>query len=210
LRRILPVLQGLPGLKVPLCADTRKPEVMREAAKEGAAILNDVSALTFAGDSLSTAAALKKPAVLMHAQGNPGTMQDNPVYKDVALEVYGFLESRIGAAMAAGLPREDLIADPGIGFGKTLAHNRSLLQSLGLFHGLGVPLLTGTSRKGFIQKVTGAGNPKERMPASVAAALGSVAQGVQIVRVHDVHETRQALSVWQFLHGGPDNAADGP
>ncbi len=201
LRRLMPVLLGLSGMPVPISADTRKPEVMREAAAAGAAMINDVSALAFAPDSLSTAAALKKPAVLMHAQGNPDKMQDNPVYTDVVVEVYDFLENRIHAAVSAGLPRESLIADPGIGFGKNLEHNLSLLQSLSMFHGLGVPLLVGVSRKGLIGTLTGKDEPKERVAGSVAAALDAISKGVQIVRVHDVLETRQAFAVWQALHG---------
>lgn len=206
LRRLLPVLKGLAGLTVPLSADTRKPEIMLEAAAAGAAILNDVSALTFAPDSLSTAAKLNLPTVLMHAQGDPQTMQDNPVYKDAVIEVYDFLESRIEAAAAAGIHRDRIIADPGIGFGKTLAHNLSLLQSISIFHGLGVPLLAGTSRKGFVQELTNAEGPKEAVEGSVAAALDAVSQGVQIIRTHDVHATYQALSLWKSLRGGPNIA----
>ncbi len=137
-------------------------------------------------------------------------MQDNPSYADVVLEVYDFLESRIEAAVAAGLPRSCLIADPGIGFGKTLAHNASLLRSISLFHGLGAPILTGTSRKRSLQKVTGAGDPKAQAAASVAAALDAAAQGVQIVRVHDLEETRQALAIWSWLRGGDGVAAQNP
>ncbi len=207
-RRLLPVLEALRDLGAPLSADTRKPEVMREAAKAGAAMFNDISALTFAENSLSTAAELKKPIVLMHAQGDPRTMQDDPSYVDVVMEVYDYLESRIEAAVSAGLSRESLIADPGIGFGKTAAHNRALLQSISVFHGLGVPILTGTSRKGFIQKVIRAKDPKERDAASVAAAIDAVSQGVQIVRVHDVLVTHQALCMWRYLRGADGDAAD--
>ncbi|MGO9172409.1 MAG: dihydropteroate synthase [Rhodomicrobium sp.] len=208
LGRLLPVLQGLSGLTVPVSVDTRKPEVMREAASAGAAVLNDVSSLTFAANSLSTAAELKKTVVLMHSQGTPETMQDNPVYKDAAIEVYGFLESRIEAATAAGLPRENIIADPGIGFGKTLAHNLYLLQSIALFHGLGVPLMTGVSRKAFIQRITGAETPKESTAGSISAAFDAVSQGVQIVRVHDVLATRQAIALWSSLRGGLNIATE--
>jgi dihydropteroate synthase len=204
LRRILPVLEGLPNFPAPISIDTRKAEVMRQSAKLGAAIFNDVSALTYAAESLSTAAGLQKPVVLMHSKGDPKTMQDNPVYDDVVVEVYDFLESRIEAAAEAGLTRANLVADPGIGFGKTLAHNLAVLQAMGLFHGLGVPLLTGTSRKGFIQKITGARDPRRRVAASVATALDAISQGVQIVRVHDVKETRQAISVWKMVRGGQE------
>ena len=201
LRRILPVLSGLTGLPAPISIDTRKPEVMHEAVKIRADIINDVSAFTFAPNSLATAAELKKPAILMHAKGDPKTMQDTPAYRDVVIEVYDYLEKQIEAAEAAGLSRSTLIADPGIGFGKTATHNASLLQSITLFHGLGVPLLVGTSRKRSLQKVAGAKSPKEQTAASVAAALDAVSQGVQIVRVHDVEETRQALAVWRWLRG---------
>jgi dihydropteroate synthase len=200
-RRLLPVLRGLAGLGVPVSADTRKPEIMREAVAAGAAVLNDVSALKFSQESLSTAAALKKPVILMHAQGSPETMQVSPAYKDVVIEVYNFLEERIEAAAAAGLPREALIADPGIGFGKTRAHSLSLLQSIALFHGLGVPLLAGVSRKSSIQSLSGAESAKDSEGGSLAAALDGVSQGVQIVRMHGVAAVRQALSLWQTLRG---------
>jgi dihydropteroate synthase len=206
LRRVLPVLKGLANLGIPVSIDTRKPEVMREAVKAGAAMLNDVSALTFATDSLSTAASLKKPVVLMHSKGEPATMQDNPVYADVVIEVYDFLESRIEAAAAAGLARENLIVDAGIGFGKSLAHNTALLRSISVFHGLGAPILTGISRKSFIRKITGTRDPKERDVASVAATLDVVSQGVQIVRVHDVETAREGLSIWESLRGGREAA----
>ena len=147
-----------------------------------------MSALSFAPESLATAAELKLPTVLMHAQGGPETMQANPAYRDAVIEVYDFLEARIAAAIGAGLPRECIVADPGIGFGKTLAHNLAILQSIAIFHGLGVPLMVGSSRKGFVQKLTGAENPKQTTQGSVAAALDAIAQGVQIVRVHDVRE----------------------
>ena len=202
LRRILPVFKGLAGLRSPISADTRKPEVMRETAKAGAAIINDVSALTHAPDSLAMAAKLQMPVVLMHAKGDPKTMQDDPSYGDVVMEVYDFLESRIEAAVDAGIPLDRLIADPGIGFGKTLAHNRSLLQSIAVFHGLGVPLLTGTSRKRSLMTVTGAKDHRQRAMASAAAALDAAAQGVQILRVHGVEETHQALALWNWLRLG--------
>ncbi|MFZ1107223.1 MAG: dihydropteroate synthase [Rhodomicrobium sp.] len=206
--RILPVLRGLATLKTPISVDTRKPEAMRAAAEARADIVNDVSALTFSPGSLKTAAALSKPVVLMHARGDPKTMQDNPSYRDVVVEVYDFLASRIEAAVAAGLPREKLIADPGIGFGKTSAHNASLLQHIGILHGLGVPLLAGASRKRSLLAAAGATAGKNHPSASIAAALDAASQGVQILRVHDVEETRQALAVWIWLRGGEERGAD--
>jgi dihydropteroate synthase len=133
----------------------------------------------------------------MHAKGEPKTMQDDPRYDDVALEVYDYLAGRIAAAEAVGIGRSRIAADPGIGFGKTLAHNLALLASLSLFHGLGVPLLLGASRKRFIGGVSGGETPQSREPGSYAAAIAGAAQGVQIIRVHDVAGTRQALAVWR-------------
>jgi dihydropteroate synthase len=206
LERLLPVLKELAGLSAPISADTRKPQVMREAAAAGAAILNDVTALSSTPESLATAAELKLPVILMHAQGNPDKMQDNPVYKDAVIDVYDYLENRIAAAVAAGLPREYIVADPGIGFGKTVEHNLAILQSVGIFHGLGVPLLIGASRKSFVQKLSGADGPKESVNGSVAVALDAISHGVQIVRVHDVDDTRQALTLWEAIRGGPNVA----
>lgn len=201
LRRLLPVLSRLASLRTPISIDTRKPEVMRRAAATRADIINDVSALTFSPDSLATVADLNKPVVLMHAKGSPQSMQEDPRYQDVVIEVYDYLEQRIEAAASAGLRRETLIADPGIGFGKTSAHNAALLQNIALFHGLGAPLLVGTSRKRSLQRAAGVQDSKGQASPSVAAVLDAASQGVQILRVHDVEETRQALAVWTWLRG---------
>lgn len=170
--------------------------MMRAAVGAGAGIINDVSALSFEQESMGAAVELQKPVILMHAQGDPSTMQDNPAYRDALLEVYDYLEARMDAAVAAGVPRKALIVDPGIGFGKTLDHNLRLLSGLSIFHGLGAPILLGASRKRLIGAVSGATDPKDRMPGSIAAVLAAVGQGVQIFRVHDVAATRQALDVW--------------
>jgi dihydropteroate synthase len=197
LRRVLPVIGAIAGLHRPVSIDTRKARVMREAVRAGAAIINDVAALTHEADALETAARAQVPIILMHAQGDPRTMQDRPAYDDVLLDVYDFLEARIRVAEAAGIARSMLIADPGIGFGKTVQHNLALLAGLSMFHGLGVPLLLGASRKRFIGAITGESEPKRRGPGSVGVALAAAAQGVQIFRVHDVAETRQALDCWR-------------
>jgi dihydropteroate synthase len=196
LRRVLPVIGGAADLRRPISVDTRKARVMREAVRAGAAIINDVAALTYESAALETAARAQVPIILMHAQGDPRTMQDNPAYDDVLLDVYDFLEARIRAAEAAGITRSMLIADPGIGFGKTVQHNLALLAGVSIFHGLGVPLLLGASRKRFIGAITGESEPKRRGPGSIGVALAAAAQGVQIFRVHDVAETRQALDCW--------------
>ena len=196
LRRIRPVLERLWGITAAISVDTRKASVMRAAIEGGAALVNDVSALSHDVDALQAVAALRCPVVLMHAQGDPRTMQDHPAYADVLLEVYDFLESRIDAAESGGIPRQLIVVDPGIGFGKTIEHNLALLAGIALFHTLRVPILLGLSRKRFIGTITGQTDPKGRGPGSIGAALAAVSQGVQILRVHDVGETRQALDAW--------------
>jgi dihydropteroate synthase len=201
LRRVMPVIEALaPRVRARISIDTRKAEVMRRAARAGVALINDVSALMHDPDALQIAAESGLPVVLMHAQGDPRTMQDDPRYDDVVLDVYDWLGARIEACERAGIPRSRLIVDPGIGFGKTLAHNLTLLGALSMFHGLGCAVLLGASRKSFIGRLTGAG-VDDRLPGSLAAVLLAVAQGVQILRVHDVAATRQALAVWEGAQG---------
>ena len=203
LRRVLPVIEGLVGkTRARISVDTRRAEVMRRAASAGVHILNDVSALTYDAQSMRVAAETRLPIVLMHAQGEPGTMQRDPQYNDVLLDVFDHLEARVEACVRAGIARERLIVDPGIGFGKTTAHNLELLSGLSLFHTLGTTVLLGASRKSFIGGLTGAVDPEERIPGSIAAALAGAMQGAQILRVHDVAQTRQALTVWQAATTG--------
>jgi dihydropteroate synthase len=204
LSRVIPVLEGLAGLHAAISIDTRKARVARAAAKAGATIFNDVSALTYDRESLVAAAETGLSVFLMHAKGEPKTMQDDPRYEDVALEVYDYLAGRIEAAEAAGIDRSRIAADPGIGFGKTLAHTLTLLANLSLLHGLGVPMLVGASRKRFIIGVAGGETPQSREAGSFAVALVAAAQGAQILRVHDVAGTRQALSVWRAGIAGKD------
>ncbi len=193
--RLAAVLPGLVGLNWSI--DTRKAAIMVEALDAGAALVNDVSALGHDSNALALVAARGCPVVLMHAQGSPETMQDAPRYDDALLDVYDWLAARIDACVAAGIDRDRIIADPGIGFGKGLDHNLALLRGLSLFHGLGVPLLLGASRKALIGRMAGDVPPDARLPGSLALALHAAAQGVQIVRVHDVAETAQALAVWR-------------
>jgi dihydropteroate synthase len=196
-RRVLPVIEGLAKrARVPVSIDTRNAEVMRRAAGAGARLINDVSALTYDPNGLAIAAQTGLPVVLMHAQGDPPTMQSNPTYADVVLDVYDALQARIEACEQAGIPRKRLVIDPGIGFGKTLAHTLALLGSLAIFQGLGCAVMLGVSRKSFLGKLTGA-TVEQRLPGSLAGALLGAAQGVQILRVHEVAATRQALAVWQ-------------
>jgi dihydropteroate synthase len=210
LRRVIPVIEGLRAKTDRLISiDTRKAEVMRRAVAAGADILNDVSALTHDPRSLEVAAESGLPVMLMHAQGDPKTMNDNPHYTDVTLDVFDFLEQRIRDCVAAGIPKSRLIADPGIGFGKHLHHNVAVLNAMSLYHGLGVPVLLGASRKKIIGQLCNVESPGDRVPGSIAAALHSIAQGVQIVRVHDVAETRQAIAVWEAAQAGSEDRALG-
>ena len=179
-----------------ISVDTMKPEVARAAVAAGASMWNDVTALSHAPDSLATAAELGCEVVLMHMQGEPRTMQHDPHYDDVVAEVAGFLAGRAEAAMAAGVAREKIWLDPGIGFGKhTTRHNLPLLAGLPRIVALGFPVLLGASRKGFIGALDGGAAPDQRLGGSIAAALAGAAAGVAAVRVHDVRETVQALTV---------------
>ncbi|HTN97732.1 MAG TPA: dihydropteroate synthase, partial [Nordella sp.] len=194
-QRVLPVIAALTREGHCVSVDTRKAQVMRAAAEAGATIINDVSALSYDPDSLGAAAELGLPVVLMHAQGDPKTMQDNPVYADVTLDVFDMLSARIARCEAAGIPRRLIAVDPGIGFGKTFRHNLTLLNELTLFHGLGAVLLAGLSRKAFTGALTGEKKAGDRVFGSVGGAVQAALNGAQILRVHDVKATKQALAV---------------
>ncbi len=202
--RTAPVIAALrgAGLDVPLSIDTRKAAVAQAAVQAGADLVNDVSGFTFDAGLARFCAGAGLPVCVMHAQGDPQTMQDDPRYDDVVLDVYDFLEARITALEDAGIPRDRIIVDPGIGFGKTQAHNLALLARIGVFHGLGCPILLGASRKKFIATLGQAAQIDTRVHGSVAVALAAVAQGVQILRVHDVFATRSALTLWQAATKG--------
>lgn len=192
--RTAPVIAAIrAGSDVAISVDTRKSMVARAAIGAGATMLNDVSAFTYDARMAEFAASSGLPICLMHAQGTPQDMQEDPRYDDVLLDVYDFLEDRIKMAQAAGIDRSRIIVDPGIGFGKTLDHNLRLLRNISLFHGLGCPILLGASRKRFIGALTQTTEAKDRLHGSIAVALNAVAQGVQIIRVHDPKETQQAL-----------------
>lgn len=202
--RTAPVIAALRagGLDVPISIDTRKASVADAAFAAGATILNDVTALQFDPAMAGVAAASGRPVILMHSIATPETMQNDPHYDDVLLDVYDALAARLAEAEVAGIPRDKLAVDPGIGFGKTLQHNLVLLSRLSLFHNLGVPVLLGASRKRFIGTISAEADAQKRLPGSLAVALAGVAQGMQMIRVHDVAETRQALSLWQAATTG--------
>ncbi len=204
-RRVVPLVRAIAGdWAGAISVDTRKASVAAAAAAAGAGLLNDVSALTHDPGMAGVAAGTGLPVCLMHAQGDPQTMQAAPRYDDVLLDVYDHLEARIAAAEAAGIARARLVVDPGLGFGKTLEHNLALLAGLSLFHGLGCPILLGASRKRFVGTIGGAADPLDRMPGSVAVGLAGIGQGVQIIRVHDAGATRQAIALWRAAIEGDE------
>ena len=198
-RRVLQVLEALSGCGVPISVDTRKPALMKDAIAAGASLVNDISAGEEAG-ALDAIACSTAGVCLMHKQGEPQTMQQRPEYQDVVREVHDYLAQRLEAALAAGIARERIVIDPGFGFGKTFEHNLALLRGLSSLMTLGVPVLAGLSRKGMLGRITGR-EPHERAHASVAAALFAAEQGANILRVHDVAATRDALTVWRALSG---------
>ena len=197
--RVLPVVRGLADLGAVVSIDTRRAAVMEAAAGAGARIINDVTALTYDPRSLEVAAASDAHLILMHMRGEPGTMQDDPHYEDAPKEVLDYLAGRVAACEAAGIERRRIAVDPGIGFGKTLAHNLEILRRLDLYRELGLPLVLGVSRKRLIAEMARGEPPKARLPGSIAAALAGASRGVHILRVHDVVETRQALEVWAAI-----------
>lgn len=199
-RRILPLVEALAGGGVPVSVDTQKPQIMGEAIAAGASMINDINALQSPG-ALEAIAASDAAVCLMHMQGTPQTMQDDPKYDDVVAEVSAFLAARVRAAHATGIEYGRIVVDPGFGFGKSLEHNLELLRNLGRFNVLGATLLAGISRKGMLGRITGR-EVGERVFASVAAALIAVGNGARIVRVHDVAATRDALAVWQAVNSG--------
>jgi dihydropteroate synthase len=210
LDRLLPLISAIRrDSDIPMSVDTMKPAVARAAVAAGAGMWNDVTALGWSPDSLPAAAALGAAVVLMHMQGEPRTMQDDPRYGDVVAEVTDFLRARAEAAATAGVPRDKILVDPGIGFGKTLAHNVALLRNLPSLAALGYPLVVGVSRKRFLRAIDPrADGADDRLGGSVAAALWCARAGAAIVRVHDVRETVQALAVWARLAAGPDAASE--
>ncbi len=200
LARVLPVLEGLEGrAEVPLSIDTRRPKVAEAALKAGATMVNDITGL---GDEAMRALVADHgvPAVLMHMQGDPKTMQEDPTYGDVVADILRFFRERIAMAEAAGIPRDRLVVDPGIGFGKTAAHNLQILRRLSEFRSLGLPLLMGASRKSFIGKVLDA-EVDDRLEGSLAAAAAAVLGGARLVRAHDVRATVRTVRLLDAIAG---------
>lgn len=196
LARVIPVVRSLSEtLSVPISIDTTRAEVARAAVEAGASLVNDISAATFDPQMLSVVAELGVPLILMHIRGTPQTMQQLTDYKDLIAEILQFLHSRIEAAQAAGIPREHLIVDPGIGFAKTFSQNLEILRRLAEFHTLNCPLLVGPSRKSFIGHILNQPNPKARVWGTAAACCAAIAAGADLLRVHDVQQMQEVCRV---------------
>ena len=203
--RVRPVIEGLRAAgEGAISIDTRKAAVAEAAVAAGADLVNDVAGLTFDPALAPFCAARGLPVCVMHAQGDPATMQRDPRYDDVLLDVYDYLVERIAALEAQGIPRANIIADPGIGFGKTLEHNLALLARLSLFHSLGVPILLGASRKRFIGTIGGGAAGEDRAPGSIAVALAALNHGVHVLRVHDVAQTIQSILLYRSALAGKE------
>ena len=206
--RVIPVIRALAQkIRIAISVDTRKSAVADAAFQSGARLVNDVSGFTFDPDLLTGCGENMRPVCVMHSQGLPEMMQNNPQYDDVVLDVYDFLHAQIAKLVAAGVPERCILADIGIGFGKTLAHNLALLNRISLFHGLGVPLLLGVSRKGFIGQIAGVEDPQQRLAGSLSVALAARAQGVQVFRVHEVRQTREAFDLDKAVEKGEADGA---
>jgi dihydropteroate synthase len=197
--RVVPVVEALAKAGALVSIDTRRAAVMRAALAAGARIVNDVTALAGDPESLPVAAASGAAVVLMHMQGEPRTMQQDPVYRDAPLDIYDFFAARLAACAAAGIDASRIALDPGIGFGKRDPHNLAVMAELALYHGLGCALLLGVSRKSFIGRLSRGEDPDHRLAGSLAAALAGLERGVQIIRVHDVAETAQAVAIWRSI-----------
>lgn len=209
IRRVVPVVQALAERGVLVSIDTRHAAVMQATVAAGAGIINDVTALTGDADSLAVAARLGVPVILMHMIGDPRTMQDAPRYRHAPLDVYDALADRVAACLAAGVPREALAVDVGIGFAKSVQHNTEILARLGMYHGLGCAQLLGVSRKSYIGRLSRGEPPLGRVPGSLATAVTGAGQGVQMIRVHDVAETVQALTIWHAIARSGPAGGDG-
>jgi dihydropteroate synthase len=200
IERVVPVVRQLAASGAAVSVDTRKAAVMEAALAAGATMINDVSALIYDERAAAVVAASGCPVVLMHHKGDPETMQKAPAYdRPVLFEVYDWLAARIEAAVAAGVARDRIVVDPGIGFGKNVQHNLQLMNGLALLHGLGCPIMLGASRKRTIGALSTEEPPDRRLGGSLAFALKGLEQGVQLLRVHDVPETVQALRVWRGM-----------
>ena len=185
--------------KIPLSLDTRKANIMNKGIKVGIKLINDVSGLSYDSKTINVLKKSNIPFVIQHSQGNPESMQKNPKYKNELLDIYDFFDEKIKFLRSKGIKHNNIIVDPGIGFGKNLEHNMNLIRSISIFHTLGFPLLLGLSRKKFIKDLSGKNDTKERLGGTIASSLYSMMQGVQILRIHDVNELIQSIKIFKQL-----------
>jgi len=185
--------------KIPLSLDTRKSVIMNKGIEEGIKLINDVSGLSYDKKTIDLLKRNKTPFVIHHSQGTPENMQNNPKYKNELLDIYDFFEEKIKFLRSKGIKHNNIIIDPGIGFGKNLKHNMSLIRGVSIFHTLGFPILLGLSRKKFIKDLSGKNDTRERLGGTIASSLYSMMQGVQILRIHDVNELKQSIKVFNQL-----------
>ena len=196
--RIEKIIRKL-GKKIPLSVDTRKADIMSKGVKVGIKLINDVSGLSYDSKTIDVLRKNKSPFVIQHSQGTPENMQNNPKYKNELLDIYDFFEQKIKFIRFKGIKHNNIIVDPGIGFGKNLKHNMNLIKSISIFHTLGFPILLGLSRKRFIKDLSGKNDTKERLGGTIASSLYSMMQGVQILRIHNVNELTQSIKVFKQL-----------
>ena len=198
-KRIFPTLSKIKKLKSFISLDTRKSEIMKKGIKYKINLVNDVSGLEYDPYTIEILKDTKIPFVIHHMQGNPRTMQINPKYDNVLLDIYDFFEKKIDLLRSKNIKHNNIILDPGIGFGKNLKHNITLLKNISIFHSLGFPVMLGTSRKRFIKSLSGVNDSKERLGGTISSVLYTLMQGVQILRVHDVNEVKQSIKVFNSL-----------
>ena len=198
-KRIYPTLSKIKRLRIFTSLDTRKSKIMKNGIKHKVNLINDVSGLDYDNNTINLLKKTKIPFVIHHMQGNPKTMQKKPKYKNVLLDIYDFFEQKIEYVRSKGIKHSNIILDPGIGFGKNLKHNITLLRNISIFHSLGFPVMLGTSRKRFIKNLSGANDSKERLGGTISSSLIAIMQGIQILRVHDVNEINQSIKVFNSL-----------
>jgi len=198
-KRIFPSLKRINKLNKYISLDTRKSLIMDKGIKNNVNLINDVSGLSYDSNTLNILKKTKIPFVINHTKGSPKIMQKNPKYKDVLIEIFDFFENKINELRKFGILHNNIILDPGIGFGKNLKHNITLIKNISLFHSLGLPIMIGTSRKRFIKDISGINDSEERLGGTISSCLYAMMQGVQILRVHDVNEVNQSIKVFKLL-----------
>ncbi len=197
-KRICKILKSL-SKKIPISLDTRKSNIMRKGIKIGVKLINDVSSLEYDYETINILRKYKTPFVLQHSKGNPESMQKKPTYKNELLDIYDFFETKLKYLRSKGIKHNNIIIDPGIGFGKNLKHNMSLISNISIFHSLGFPILVGSSRKKFIKDISKKNDSKSRIGGTLASSIYLMIQGVQVLRIHDVNEVLQGIKVFKEI-----------